>query len=86
MRAARLPRSALANGTDGSTPLQWAVYRDDAAEVKRLLSAGADVMQANAYGVTPMELAAETGNAAILKLLLAAGADVESPAPKARRR
>jgi uncharacterized protein len=68
-----------ANGTDGSTPLQWAVYRDDVAEVKRLLAAGADAKQANAYGVTPMELAGETGNTAVLKLLLAAGADVESP-------
>jgi ankyrin repeat protein len=81
-----LAGSALADGsfnesagTDGSTPLQWAVYRDDAAEVKRLLSAGADPKQANAYGVTPMELAGETGNTAVLKLLLAAGADVESP-------
>jgi uncharacterized protein len=66
-------------GPDGSTPLQWAAYRSDASEVKRLLAAGADVSQANVYGVTPMQLAAETGNAAIIKLLLGAGADVESP-------
>jgi uncharacterized protein len=66
-------------GPDGSTPLQWAAYRSDASEVKRLLAAGADVSQANVYGVTPMQLAAVTGNAAIIKLLLAAGADVESP-------
>ncbi len=82
--------TALANATaaqpekaatapDGSTPLQWATYRNDAAEVKRLLAAGARVGEANAYGVTPMQLAAETGNTAILQLLLAAGADVESP-------
>ncbi|HXC58753.1 MAG TPA: ankyrin repeat domain-containing protein [Steroidobacteraceae bacterium] len=64
---------------DGSTPLQWAVYRNDAAEVKRLLADGADVKQANAYGITPMALAAATGNTAILQQLLAAGADVESP-------
>ncbi|MET0292619.1 MAG: ankyrin repeat domain-containing protein [Steroidobacteraceae bacterium] len=64
---------------DNSTPLQWAAYRGDAAEVKRLIASGADVKQANDYGVTPMALAAETGNAAVLQLLLAAGADVESP-------
>ncbi len=29
---------------DGSTPLQWAVYDGDVAEVKRLLRAGADVV------------------------------------------
>lgn len=63
---------------DGSTPLQWAAYRGDVAEVKRLLASGAKVSEANVYGVTPMELAAETGNTAILQLLLAAGADVES--------
>ena len=66
-------------GPDGSTPLQWATYRGDVAEVKRLLATGASVAEANAYGVTPMQLAADTGNAAILQLLLAAGADVESP-------
>jgi uncharacterized protein len=67
-----------ARGADGSTPLQWAVYRNDAATVKQLLAAGADVKIANAYGVTPMELAGETGNAEIIGLLLAAGANVES--------
>jgi ankyrin repeat protein len=66
-------------GPDGSTPLQWAAYRGDAAEVKRLLASGASVSQPNAYGVTALQLAAETGNAAIIQPLLAAGADVESP-------
>ena len=28
---------------DGSTPLQWAVYEGDVAEVRRLIDAGADV-------------------------------------------
>jgi ankyrin repeat protein len=64
---------------DGSTPLQWAVYDGDVAEVRRLLKAGANVSLANNYGATPMSLAAEVGDAAILKLLLEAGADVESP-------
>ena len=66
-------------GPDGATPLQRAAFHSDVAEVRRLLAAGADVKQANAYGVTPLALAAETGNAEIIKLLLAAGADVESP-------
>jgi ankyrin repeat protein len=64
---------------DGSTPLQWAVFRADVAEVRRLLKAGANVSLASNYGVTAMGLAAEIGNAEIIKLLLEAGADVESP-------
>ena len=64
---------------DGSTPLQWAVYEGDVAEVQRLLEAGADVSLANNYGATPMGLAAEVGNAEILRLLLEAGADAGSP-------
>lgn len=63
---------------DGSTPLQWAVYKGDAKEVERLIRAGADVSLANSYGATPMSLAANVGDPAILKLLLDAGADVES--------
>lgn len=79
MIALASPVLAAANPPDDSTPLQWAVFRDDAAAVKRLIAAGADVRAANVYGVTPMELAGETGNAAIIRLLLEAGADVESP-------
>lgn len=64
---------------DGSTALQWAVYEDDAAEVRRLIAAGADVTIANNYGATPMSLAAEVANTEIIELLLAAGADPDSP-------
>jgi uncharacterized protein len=66
---------------DGSTPLQWAVYDGNVAEVKRLLRAGAKVAVANNYGATPMSLAAEVGNADILALLLEAGANADSPNP-----
>jgi len=67
---------------DGSTPLQWAVYDANTAEVQRLLKAGANVSLANNYGASPMSLAAEDGNAAILKLLLDAGANADSPNPE----
>jgi uncharacterized protein len=73
------PANDAALGPDGSTPLQWAVYRNDVAEVKRLLAGGAKVSAANAYGVTPMQLAAEMANTDVIQLLLKAGADVESP-------
>jgi uncharacterized protein len=64
---------------DGSTPLQWAVYDEDVAQVRRLIADGADVSIANNYGASPMSLAAEVANTEILKLLLAAGADADSP-------
>jgi ankyrin repeat protein len=67
---------------DGSTPLQWAVYQGDVAEVRRLLDAGADVSLANDYGATPMGLAAEVADTAILALLLDAGANADSPNPE----
>jgi ankyrin repeat protein len=64
---------------DGSTPLQWAVYDGDVAEVRRLIAAGADVTLANNYGATPMSLAAVVANTETIKLLLDAGADADSP-------
>jgi ankyrin repeat protein len=64
---------------DGSTPLQWAVYNGDVAEVRRLLRAGANVSLANNYGATPMSLAAEVANTEILKVLLEVGANADSP-------
>jgi ankyrin repeat protein len=67
---------------DGSTPLQWAVYKGDVAEAARLVRAGADVSLANNYGATPMSLAAEVGKVDMLKLLVEAGANVDSPNPE----
>lgn len=66
---------------DGSTPLQWAVYDGNVAEVKRLLHAGADVSIANNYGATAMSLAAEVGDPEMIGLLLEAGANPDSPNP-----
>ena len=76
------PADVNRRAADGSTPLQWAVYEGDVAEVQRLLRAGADVSIANNYGVTPMTLAAEVGSTAMLRLLLEAGADADSPNPE----
>jgi hypothetical protein len=64
---------------DGSTPLQWAVYKNDVTETRRLLRAGADVSLGNNYGATPMSLAAEVGNTDMLRLLLEVGANPDSP-------
>jgi ankyrin repeat protein len=64
---------------DGSTPLQWAVYKGDVVEVRRLLKGGADASLANNYGATPMSLAAEVGNTDVLRLLLEVGVNADSP-------
>jgi uncharacterized protein len=64
---------------DGSTALQWAVYRNDINEAQRLIRAGANVSIANNYGATAMSIAAEAGNAVLIRLLLKAGADPDSP-------
>ena len=63
---------------DGSTPLAWAVYKDDAATVDMLLKAGAKVTVADEYGETPLTLACANGNAAIVDKLLKAGADANA--------
>jgi ankyrin repeat protein len=60
---------------DGTTPLHWAVQRDDAPTVEMLLRAGANVKAANRYGVQPLAIASANGHAGILTLLLDAGAD-----------
>jgi ankyrin repeat protein len=81
--AQKTPRKEDVNrrNVDGSTPLQWAVYNGDVAEVQRLVRAGADVSLANKYGATPMSLAAEVANTNVLKVLLEAGANADSPNP-----
>jgi len=78
------PKAADVNHrfSDGSTPLQWAVYEGDVEEARRLIEAGADVSAANDYGATAMGLAAEVGHTELLELLLDAGADVDSPNPE----
>jgi uncharacterized protein len=70
--------AASADPGDGTTPLHWAVYNGNGGEVRRLISAGADVNARNDYGATPLAEAAETGNVDIIGQLLKAGADPES--------
>jgi len=65
--------------SDGSTPLLWAVYRQDHALVERLLDEGADASAGNRYGARPLAEAAKLGDAALVSMLLDAGADVDSP-------
>ncbi len=72
---------APASRPDGSTPLQWAVFEGNLAEVKRLLAAGADPRAVNDYGVDAMQLAADESNTELLRLLLKAGANPNSVNP-----
>ena len=60
---------------DGTTPLHWAVHRNDLKSAAALVRSGADVNAANRYGVPPLSLAATNGNTAMLELLLKAGAN-----------
>ena len=60
---------------DGTTPLHWAVYRDDLTVADLLIRAGARVATANRYGVQPLTLACVNGNLATVERLLGAGAD-----------
>ncbi len=69
---------APASRPDGSTPLQWAVFDGNVAEVKRLLAAGADPGAVNLYGVDAIQLAADESNTELLRLLLKAGANPNS--------
>jgi len=66
---------------DGTTPLHWAVERDDAAAVVQLLQKGALPDAANRYGMTPLTLAAINGNAQIVNALLEAGANPNGHLP-----
>ena len=72
-----LRQKADVNGPspDGTTPLHYAVQRDDQAMVDLLIKSGANVKAINRYGVSPIAVAAVNGHAGIMTLLLDAGAD-----------
>ena len=67
-----------ATQADGTTPLHWAVDRDQPEIVQMLIRAGANVKAANRYGATPLWLASVNGNAKTMAMLLEAGADASS--------
>lgn len=64
-----------APGSDGATPLHWAVHLENLEIADLLLGAGANPNALSRYRMTPLNVAAETGNAAVLERLLKAGAD-----------
>lgn len=70
--------AAITAEPDGTTPLHWAVHRNDLKAAEALIRAGADVNAVNRYGVPPLSLAATNGNAAMIELLLTSGADANA--------
>lgn len=67
---------------DGSTALEWAVYRDDLVMADALIAAGANVKLGNREGATPLYLAAVHGSAPMIAKLLKAGADPNELGPE----
>jgi hypothetical protein len=66
---------ALFGGPTGWTRLHQATLDGDAAEVARLCERGADVNDADRFGVTPLYVAVVQGDQAIVEVLLGHGAD-----------
>jgi ankyrin repeat protein len=62
-------------GSDDTTALHWAVYRDDEALNGLLVAAGAAVDAVNRNGTTALSLACTNANAGMVARLLEAGAD-----------
>jgi len=63
---------------DGTTPLQWAVYRVDRELVDRLLKKGARANVTNHYGASPLHEAVRAANVDLVALLLEAGSDANA--------
>ena len=63
---------------DGTTVLHWAVFHRNQAAVEKLIAAGIDVNQTNAYQVSPLSLACELGHQQAALSLIDAKADIES--------
>jgi ankyrin repeat protein len=66
---------------DGSTPLIWAVNRQDYDVAKALLEKKADPNAINAFGAMPLTEAARLNDATLVTMLLDAGAKVDSANP-----
>ena len=63
---------------DGTTPLQWAVYRVDRELVASLLKKGARANVVNRYGSSPLAEAVRVANAELVAMLLDADADANA--------
>ena len=64
----------------GNTPLMFAAREGALAAAQRLVAAGADVDDADAWGVSALVLAAHAGHREVAELLLAEGADPSADA------
>src|SRR5690606_8365399 len=56
---------------DGTTPLQWAVYRLDTDLARQLLERGANANVQNRYGASPLAEAVKAANVELVEMLLA---------------
>jgi ankyrin repeat protein len=63
---------------DGTTPLQWAVYRVDRELVDRLLKRGARANVVNRYGASPLHEAVRIASPELTGMLIEAGADANA--------
>ncbi len=61
-------------GTNGSTPLQQAITRNNRVLVKHLIAEGADVNQTDSSGRSPLAAAEGVGNTDIIRMLRRNGA------------
>jgi ankyrin repeat protein len=66
---------------DGTTPLIWAVNRQDYAAAEALLAKKANPNAGNEFGALPLLEAARLNDARLVKMLLDAGAKVDSANP-----
>ena len=64
--------------------MHWAVFHGNAALVRRLLDAGADVNALTEYQVSPLSIACRNGDAKIARSLLKSGADANAQRPAAK--
>lgn len=67
-----------ARAASGSTPLFWAVMRDQKDDAKFLLDHGANVNTPDAYGDTILDCALHLGFQSMVELLVNKGADVNA--------
>ena len=70
--------------TQWSTPIHFAVEKDNPKCIKALIAAGANVNIKNEYGDTPLHLAAQFGKFNSLKALLECGADPNVPGQESK--